>query len=190
MKNLLSMLTVLVAVLFTFSAVYAQDSLKVKKQNKNQNQHQFQEETKNKGEETAIQTKAKHSPGLVDENGDGLNDNAPDHDGDGIPNGQDPDYDGAKARKGNGAKGFVDENGDGINDNAYDSDGDGIPNGQDEDYVKPEDGTGRKNQYGKDSGKKEMKKTATGIDSGSDNSSGSESCDGTGPKGKTKGKNN
>lgn len=30
--------------------------------------------------------------GFVDENGDGFNDLAPDADGDGIPNGQDPDY--------------------------------------------------------------------------------------------------
>lgn len=30
--------------------------------------------------------------GFVDLNGDGINDNAPDADGDGIPNGQDPDY--------------------------------------------------------------------------------------------------
>ena len=30
--------------------------------------------------------------GFVDEDGDGVNDLAPDHDGDGIPNGQDPDW--------------------------------------------------------------------------------------------------
>ena len=30
--------------------------------------------------------------GFVDENGDGVNDLAPDHDGDGIPNGQDSDW--------------------------------------------------------------------------------------------------
>jgi len=29
---------------------------------------------------------------FIDLNGDGFNDNAPDHDGDGIPNGLDPDY--------------------------------------------------------------------------------------------------
>lgn len=33
-----------------------------------------------------------HGPNFVDENGDGYNDNAPDHDGDGIPNGKDPDW--------------------------------------------------------------------------------------------------
>ena len=31
-------------------------------------------------------------PFFIDENGDGFNDNAPDHDGDGIPNRIDPDY--------------------------------------------------------------------------------------------------
>ena len=31
-----------------------------------------------------------------DHNGDGFNDNAPDHDGDGIPNGQDPDWEAPK----------------------------------------------------------------------------------------------
>lgn len=43
--------------------------------------------------------------GFVDENGDGFNDLAPDSDGDGIPNGQDPDYnppqDGSGNRFGN-----------------------------------------------------------------------------------------
>lgn len=73
--------------------------------------------------------------GFVDANGGGYNDNAPDADGDGIPNGRDEDYSGAKLRKGSNAKGFVDEDGDGINDNMMDADGDGIPNGQDEDFV-------------------------------------------------------
>ncbi len=82
--------------------------------------------------------------GFVDEDGDGVNDNAPDADGDGIPNGKDPDYAGAKARKGDNARGFVDEDGDGVNDNAQDADGDGIPNGKDPDYVPPGDGTGSK----------------------------------------------
>jgi hypothetical protein len=94
-----------------------------------------------------------HGAGFVDENGDGFNDNAPDADGDGIPNGMDEDYVGSKTRSGNGnghgAHGFVDADGDGINDNAVDSDGDGIPNGQDEDYVRPEDGTGNMHKYGK-----------------------------------------
>jgi hypothetical protein len=72
-----------------------------------------------------------HGPGFVDLNGDGINDNARDHDGDGIPNGQDPDY----IRTNTNGKGFVDLDGDGINDNFQDADGDGIPNGQDPDYI-------------------------------------------------------
>lgn len=57
-----------------------------------------------------------HGRNFVDNNGDGYNDNAPDHDGDGIPNGLDPDYLGQKAQK--GRKAFVDLDGDGIKDNA------------------------------------------------------------------------
>ena len=86
--------------------------------------------------------KKQANTGFIDENGDGFNDNAQDSDGDGIPNGQDPDYEGVKARKGLNAKGFIDEDGDGINDNAMDADGDGIPNGQDEDFVRPANGSG------------------------------------------------
>jgi hypothetical protein len=64
------------------------------------------------------QTKIEHGQNFIDEDGDGYNDNAPDHDGDGIPNGLDPDYQKLKKqyRKGNRHK-FVDLDGDGINDN-------------------------------------------------------------------------
>lgn len=79
--------------------------------------------------------------GFIDADGDGKNDNARDHDGDGIPNGQDPDY----VRIGAGAaRGFIDTDGDGINDRLQDFDGDGIPNGKDPDYVRPRDGSGRR----------------------------------------------
>ena len=69
--------------------------------------------------------------GFVDENGDGLNDLAPDHDLDGIPNGMDEDF----VRGTTGGRNFVDEDGDGFNDNALDSDGDGIINCEDDDFV-------------------------------------------------------
>jgi hypothetical protein len=64
------------------------------------------------------QTKIKHGQHFIDKDGDGYNDNAPDHDGDGIPNGLDPDYQKLKKqyRKGSRHK-FVDLDGDGINDN-------------------------------------------------------------------------
>ena len=60
-------------------------------------------------------TKPQHGKNFVDLNGDGYNDNAPDHDGDGIPNGLDPDWKGPKFQY--GKKAFVDLNGDGIDDN-------------------------------------------------------------------------
>ncbi len=50
---------------------------------------------------------------FVDKNGDGYNDNAPDHDGDGIPNGLDPDWLKSHSKK---RPAFRDLDGDGIND--------------------------------------------------------------------------
>jgi hypothetical protein len=59
-----------------------------------------------------------HNQHFIDLDGDGYNDNAPDHDEDGIPNGLDPDWkkiqDEENRRKG---MQFVDLDGDGINDN-------------------------------------------------------------------------
>jgi hypothetical protein len=165
MKNLLITLSMVAGLVA--GNLFAQDSLTV--QNKKQNRYKNQTNA-------AVQDKAKaqHQTGFVDANGDGYNDNAPDHDGDGIPNGRDADYSGAKSRKGNGAKGFVDADGDGINDNALDDDNDGIPNGQDSDYTRPQDGSGRANQYGKGN---------TGRSKGTGSGMGSGNCDGTGPKG-------
>ncbi|HES58945.1 MAG: hypothetical protein JW956_02100 [Calditrichaceae bacterium] len=55
---------------------------------------------------------------FVDNDNDGYNDNAPDHDGDGIPNGLDPDWRKLQKEKKKGKKNrFVDLDGDGINDN-------------------------------------------------------------------------
>ncbi len=81
------------------SAIFAQDTIRIKQHSKDKSQQ--------------------HRMHFVDENGDGYNDNAPDHDGDGIPNGLDPDW--HKLHKGKGkGKGqkhkFVDLDGDGIND--------------------------------------------------------------------------
>lgn len=78
------------------------------------------------------QTKIEHGPNFIDNDGDGFNDLAPDADGDGIPNGQDEDYEGAANQRGKMA--FIDEDGDGINDIAGDFDGDGVPNGLDPDF--------------------------------------------------------
>jgi hypothetical protein len=166
MKSLFSVLSVLA--IFLASNLYAQDSSQDPSKEQYRNKNRTKTATQN-------QPKNQNKTGFVDENGDGYNDNAPDHDGDGIPNGRDEDYTGSKNRKGNSSKGFVDADGDGVNDNALDADGDGIPNGQDSDFIRPQDGTGRKNQssYGKKKGTK-----GTGIGTGE--------CDGTGPKGNQK----
>ena len=59
---------------------------------------------------------------FVDKDNDGYNDNAPDHDGDGIPNGLDPDWQKLqKEKKKAKKKKFVDLDGDGINDNLQNS---------------------------------------------------------------------
>ena len=94
-----------------------------------------------------------HGPEFIDADGDGYHDNAPDIDGDGVPNGQDADY----VKSANGAQSdngrmFLDEDGDGFNDNAPDIDGDGIPNGQDADYVAQGQGAGHKGNHGGQSG--------------------------------------
>jgi hypothetical protein len=54
---------------------------------------------------------------FIDKNGDGYNDNAPDHDGDGIPNGLDSDWQKLKENKNKKRLRFIDLDGDGINDN-------------------------------------------------------------------------
>ena len=96
-----------------------------------------------------------HGVNFVDEDGDGFNDNAPDVDEDGVPNGMDEDYvknaaAGAGSKAGNsqakaasGARGFIDEDGDGLNDRGLlDADNDGIINCEDDDYVATPIGTG------------------------------------------------
>ena len=149
MKKTITILSL--ALLFLVGNLFAQNNNNGKNQNRKGNTNQV---------------------GFVDENGDGYNDNAADHDGDGIPNGMDEDYTGAKNRKGNKSKGFVDADGDGINDNALDADGDGIPNGKDDDFVRPQDGSGG------------MRGSANSGGSGTGD------CDGTGPKGSRRGGKN
>jgi hypothetical protein len=115
-------------------------------QNKNSKGQKLARQYKGAKGGTANRNTAK---GFIDENGDGINDNADDSDGDGIPNGRDADYQRNNPLKGKGKLGFIDEDGDGINDNAMDADGDGIPNGQDPDYQKLMDGSGRAMANGK-----------------------------------------
>ncbi len=115
-----------------------------------------------------IQNKVIHGPNFVDNNGDGFNDNAPDHDGDGIPNGQDPDYTGAN--KGKRQQQFVDTDGDGIADNVAAGKGLGKKANRKGGYG-PGDGTGNQ-------GVRPQNGTGYGPGAGTGN------CDGTGPKGK------
>lgn len=65
----------------------------------------------------STEKKIEHGQNFVDEDGDGYNDNAPDHDGDGIPNGLDPDWLKLKKEKNKAKHRFVDRDGDGIDDN-------------------------------------------------------------------------
>lgn len=110
-----------------------------------------------------------HGPNFMDEDGDGYNDNAPDTDGDGIPNGQDPDYTGAG--KQNGA-GFVDEDGDGLNDNAGQGRGTGGSRGGRAQGDRPQDGSGYRRGHG----------------GGNTGGPGSGDCTGDGPKGLGRGR--
>ena len=115
-----------------------------------------------------------HGPGFVDLNGDGFNDNAPDADGDGIPNGQDPDYtrpqDGSGQRHGWATRGqrggrgmgggFIDADGNGICDR-FES---GVRAGQGGGFGQGKGMAGRRGAAGTGTG--------TGV------------CDGTGPHGR------
>jgi hypothetical protein len=104
MKAKISTFLIYIIVLgaFALSSINAQDSVKV--ENKEQEKEKIQ-----------------HGPKFVDQDGDGFNDNAPDHDGDGIPNGLDPDYKRPGKEK---KKKFVDLDGDGIDDNVYSEESD------------------------------------------------------------------
>lgn len=101
-----------------------------------------------------------HDAEFVDKNNDGYNDNAPDHDGDGIPNGLDPDFKNHKKRKTNEELPYVDLNGDGINDNLQIGRRKGRRRmNQSEKGVQPQNenagsGNRNRNQKGKSKGKK------------------------------------
>jgi hypothetical protein len=193
-------------------------------QDKTQTQAQDQEKAQIKAQ-TKVQTKAavktqtksefrhRNRIAFIDENGDGINDLARDADGDGIPNGQDPDWvkpqDGtgyqqqSKKGAGNGAEAAEAKAGYAYQ-LARDADGDGVPNGQDPDWVKPQDGTGLKAQHkngqpdesAMTTGQKAGKITKSSFGKGSFRSgtkaagqmTGAGVCDGTGPKGTAKGK--
>ena len=76
-----------------------------------------QDSTVTKQKTSNKEEKSNLNKNFVDADGDGYNDNAPDHDGDGIPNGLDADYIKLKKRKNSKSLEYVDSDGDGINDN-------------------------------------------------------------------------
>ena len=88
---------------------------------------------------------------FVDNNGDGYNDNAPDHDGDGIPNGLDSDF--IKFKKRQNME-YVDANGDGINDNLmFRGKRNNKINQSMKMNIKPQDGSNINNNNGKKKGR-------------------------------------
>lgn len=100
-KTLFTAMIIFLAVFFA-NSLYAQDTTRTKKSSMTQEKRQ---------------NRLNQNQRFVDEDGDGYNDNAPDHDGDGIPNGLDPDWQKLKAGKGKKKSNrYVDLDGDGIND--------------------------------------------------------------------------
>lgn len=114
---------------------------------------------------------------FVDLNGDGFNDNAPDADGDGIPNGLDPDYiknaqdgEGYKMQKGKMNSGAEKGIAQAKTQNKFKT-GNKFQKGNMYKFQK------RVNQYAGTSGQ------GTGVCDGTGPQGGSGICDGTGPKG-------
>lgn len=83
-RSVLSLVSVIAFILFVSGSVLAQSS------NTNQIKNQIKSQLKLQ-DQNQLQNKI-HGSHFIDNNNDGYNDNAPDADGDGIPNGQDPDY--------------------------------------------------------------------------------------------------
>jgi hypothetical protein len=99
MKNETYILLLIVTLFLSANLNFAQDSTKSKNSEQKVNQHN------------------NNRKNFIDADGDGYNDNAPDHDGDGIPNGLDPDFIKLKKRGNDKSLEYVDSDGDGINDN-------------------------------------------------------------------------
>lgn len=100
----------------------------------------------------------KHRKAFVDKNGDGYNDNAPDHDKDGIPNGLDPDYRKFMKNKKLSKMIFIDRDGDGINDNKLNFLNSGSAFGKSRpDRIQPQNRGAGSNSPGQKSGKSKSK---------------------------------
>jgi len=110
---------------------------------------------------SVVKRDLKQKQHFVDKNGDGYNDNAPDHDGDGIPDGLDPDWQKLKKQKGqNKTQLFIDLDGDGINDYLETSVGKGKKNKKGEIFgrdrgtpMNPTNRMGKQKRQGKHGGK-------------------------------------
>jgi len=107
---------------------------------KEQNQIKNQTNTASK-----VQSMEQHRIGFIDEDGDGLNDNAMDDDGDGIPNGKDPDFERPEDGMGNQRTYQYQHKNGMINQNSGDGSGIGT-------------GSGDGNKKNEDSGSKSRKK--------------------------------
>jgi hypothetical protein len=128
MKNIIFYIALIFAIVVSSSAfIYSQDTTKT--------------DDKNKKPTTGMKHQHRHrTQNFVDKNGDGYNDNAPDDDGDGIPNGLDPDYVKKSELKDNKGLPFIDLNGDGINDNLQKK-GKNKNKGNSPKNIVPQDGT-------------------------------------------------
>jgi hypothetical protein len=168
MKSIIQFLFVTIFLALSVSIAFSQNETSSQEKNKEQlkTKNAVQIKTQEKQQEQVIQNKQQiiHGFHFIDNDKDGYNDNAPDHDNDGIPNGQDPDYQGAG--KGQKQQGFVDNDGDGIADNT----GQGRRAGR-----------GYRYGIGNETGKYRVQ-PLNGRGYGAGATSGQ--CDGTGPKGK------
>lgn len=154
-QNLISTLTVTVLAMFVISSnLFAQDDpLQEKKQIKNQLKNEVKSMLQT-DKEIMIKNRER-AKGFIDLDGDGFNDNAYDDDGDGIPNGQDPDF--VRPQDGSGKK-FMSGN---KSQNKFGGNKYGPGNGTGNQGIGPKDGSGN----------------------GPGTGTGSGDCDGTGPKG-------
>lgn len=135
----------------------------------------------------AQQTKCSNpQKGFIDLNGDGINDNAIDSDGDGIPNGQDPDY--VRPQDGTGQKFMHQNKFKALNQNKFKYMMQWKGNGFGKSVSNQLKGAGNKlgNNWGPGDGTGNNHigpQDGTGYGSGA----GSGICDGTGPNGKKRG---
>jgi hypothetical protein len=194
---LLTAFTILGLVLLTMPATQAQTQAKAQNQDQDQAQikaqvkaqthteAQVKAETKAQNQDQAqikAQVKAQvqvcdgSGKNFVDLDGDGFNDNAPDHDADGIPNGLDPEYI-KGAQDGTGYQnGSLGENkGEGMAQNKT------MTKSQKFSRIQTQSGSMFQKRLGAQGG---MNGSGTGICDGTgDGGSGTGICDGTGPKG-------